>query len=593
MVDVNPCMLFYFYLIFVCNVFTFILDPFDNSVDFNIAALDFGSLSYEDIDTLDNIDETDLLNYNNSNSYDQSSFLLNTPPETPNNYVMHTDNLINSSLNDSNFQVTTINSPIDVLNVSVTSNSSINSFPITQTNIGQINASPQSCLPQTMFINCQPILSNIDLNGFKRNGISTNFSKNANNHSIGKNNIQPKTILPGKISPSKLTDDSHLSKKQKLDARKVRNRESALNSRLKKKEYLENLETEMKKLSKENLELSTENKLLKEKIKDLEFELSKLKNTDINGNYESNRKKVKMSFFAVLCIFCFQVSPYLISIGPNVNNNTKFEQNDMLVKLSVNGHQSHIGRNLLWSTDSDLTTKSYYKLHYGSDHSNSSYYANLTKSVLCKDYFNKTESLRLENELRDWLTRFNLEKKQLKRKSKSFQLLKSIQNSKKLLYDSKHVPIPRLKLWMQKQKYMDYLSDEFIESTDQMLPLDFDNIMTMVHRRDDTFYYLSYPSKGHLILPPISNRTDIRPRFSFLIPTYYNLSLDSSLNISNSDTNSSMVSPQLFMLQIDCQVINTKVTLINSGSQYDKNKKVSGKKMSQNKLTQKFNVTES
>lgn len=201
--------------------------------------------------------------------------------------------------------------------------------------------------------------------------------------------------------------------------------------------------------------------------------------------------------------------------------------------------------------------------------------------------------MRLESELRDWLTRFQLEEKQLLQQEQSkLRKLKQakLSSNKRLLFDSKYVPIPRLKLWMQKQKYGgDYLSEQFEAGrsgspedpesgagAESLFGLDYESLLATVHRRDDTFYYLSYPSKGHLILPPISNRSDVRPRFSFLIPTFHNLSLDGSprgkssqanLNTTNSSggggRDSAKVSPQLFILQIDCQVINTKVTLIN------------------------------
>lgn len=521
---------------------------------------------FDEIDSLDNIDQSDLLNFEHDELL-KNSFVLNTPPETPIN-----QNQGNNFPNEPNgvlyLDSTLPASPYPIPNLSITGNSTNPSYVLSQASLGQSN-SPPTCLP-ALVINCQPtVLSPASHNGYQVNGNSLLHSQNLDNPSISKGHIQPKIILPSKISPGKVVEDSGcggpvLDKRQRLEARKVRNREAALNSRLKKKEYVDNLEAEIKRLSQQNASLGLENKQLRQRVKDLEMELSQVKSTDINGNYDSSRKKVKISFFAVICMFCLQVSPYLVSVSPGVNS-TDIHPNGFFPKAAKPEH--HIGRNLLWvgPTDSHLSPKAYYKFNKRPVNS-----SNYNESILCDEFVNKTESLRLESELRDWLTRLNLEKNQTKRKSKSLHHFRSRQEKeRKLLYDSKHMPIPRLRLWMQKQKSMDdYLDDEFEQTIDHLSPFDFDSLMTMVHRRDDTFYYLSYPSKGHLILPPISNRTDIRPRFSFLIPTYYNLSLDGSLsNSSSSNHNSSIISPQMFMLQINCQVINTKVTLIDAERQ--------------------------
>src|SRR5690606_39199928 len=94
----------------------------------------------------------------------------------------------------------------------------------------------------------------------------------------------------------------------------------------------------------------------------------------------------------------------------------------------------------------------------------------LNQSRPCGEPYNRTELIRLESQLRGWLTRFKQEETESKRR----QQQQRPHNSKRLLYDSKHIPIPRLKLWMQKQKYVDYLGEHFDEPaapvTDQLSP---------------------------------------------------------------------------------------------------------------------------
>lgn len=602
-------------------------------------------LSFDGIDYLAEHIEKDLLNFTDCEDLNYS-LLPDTPPETPVNYqnspmschsvgpcISLTDNFDSSTFANShhlsfaNFAVS--NSPLSngsISNGSSRSSSSscdnssptvISSTPTTifipQANLAQSPPTIATCISPSSYVipslvNCHPVLSNVDLNGFQLNGNSlvfSNSSESNNGSCLTKNPILPKSSLHSQISPKMATgQQKEMLKMQTLEARKLRNREAALNSRQKKKEYVEGLEENVKKLSKERDALLTENKFLKCKVKDLESQLFTSAKTrlDINGNYDSN-KKAKISYFAVLFMVCIQVSPYVIPMSPSssptsTNSNLTDLTNLQLANspLKAASPQKHVGRTLLWESDSeDIAASNYLGNRKGGQaieqfNSSSTQYANA--SIMCKDYFNKTESMRLENELRDWLTRFQLEEKHLqqmqqlsRRKLRSSQqtaaaaVVKSKGSSnKRLLFDSKYVPIPRLKMWMTKQKYgADYLSEQFQSNSDDgetaepQLDLDYENLMATVHRRDDTFYYLSYPSKGHLILPPISNRSDVRPRFSFLIPTYHNLSLDESSSPSSSgsaNANQTNISPKMFILQIDCQVINTKVTLINDESRF-------------------------
>lgn len=552
-------------------------------------------LSFDGAFDLDQIDENDLFNLSSSST---QSYELDTPPETPDNYSSPSGGSYQGVCDSQNACNTNSFYNVD-------SNGRSN-FGDEQTGLMHSPKIQTSILSPQSYCESQSSLSPpIQLSSQSLNGqvvfIDSISPAPSYSQTVRAISIQPKVISPNQTQSSKHKPHVVVPKKAnsicaKVEARKLKNRESALNSRLKKQEYFQNLEKTNQALIKKNEELTKENLLLKQKVSELEWQVNNLKLLDVNGNYNhlsdssNNNKKAKISFFAVMFIFFFQVSPYLLPIQSHnmkVPNDTSYLpssdsfNNQITLPLNTfNPNHRKIGRSLL-SYSSDYVPQSVE--NFGSEMYNGSsteHYAN--SSILCNQYLNQSESIRLENQLRDFLTRF------ISKDESSHVLNNKVDpkvkpqvmdrtNRKKVLFDAKHVPIPRLKMWMQKHKYSDYLPDEnsfdkqpkMVPEVDNgLLPLfNTKDLMAMFQRRDDTFYYLSYPSKGHLILPPISNRSDVRPRFSFLIPSLYNLSLDSLHRSNNSapssHINSSLVdSPQLFMLQIDCQVINTKVTVL-------------------------------
>lgn len=385
--------------------------------------------------------------------------------------------------------------------------------------------------------------------------------------------VKPRVILPkaNNNNSNNKSKKSTLSKAEILEARRQRNRESALNSRLKKEQYVDRLKSDMTKLETENQVLRNENTMLKQKVSQLEGQLQKL--SDVNGNFEtSSNKKIRISYFAIFVMVFFQVSPYIVPMSSDTNSKL---QSPLGVIDSRNVESRKIGRNLLWSSG-NASADDYDDALFAMDGYNNN--NNNTGKTRCNEFVNKTESARLENELRDWLRLIGANE----RLDKWRQIApNNLRTRKRLLYDAKHVPIPRLKTWM-KQKY------DVDDDGDDLRAADFDQLpggerfnpatlLGNIHRRDDTFYYLARPTTRHLILSPVSNRTDVRPRFTFLIPSVYDFSLSSTKNL-NTTTNAAhrnttagagageaateSTNPRLFLLQIDCQVINTKVTQI-------------------------------
>merc|ERR1712025_306898 len=83
----------------------------------------------------------------------------------------------------------------------------------------------------------------------------------------------------------------------------------------------------------------------------------------------------------------------------------------------------------------------------------------------------------------------------------------------------------------------------------------YESFFEAIHRRDDTFYVVSF-SGDHLLLPASARNGSSRPRMSLLLP---------SLTVPLND---SMQPPEnhVAMMQIDCEVINTRLLHIHQDS---------------------------
>ena len=340
--------------------------------------------------------------------------------------------------------------------------------------------------------------------------------------------------------------------RMRREARKIRNREAATISRKKKKEYVDNLEHKINGLVKENSDLKIENLKLKGKLADYEtlhkngFNYSfnpECKCRSLLSSNSSNRKAT-LSLLAVVFMLGLNLGPFsgvLVSNDNSISNLT--EANPKLVA------KHGPGRTLLSTVERDVIGLNASHIRNTSN----------TLNTNCKMYFNQTESLRMETDLRDWLSKVKLEKEEV---IKYKQLRAKNERQLKNRF-SKPIPLPRLKAWIQKRtesdfnEFNDYAIDSYYPNI-KIPNINYDDLLSAIHRRDDTFYLLSYSTKDHLIIPPMSrNSSEVRPRFSLLIPliSTLNESLIRGTNVSYS---------QMSIMQIDCQVINTKMVLFNT-----------------------------
>ncbi|XP_042906120.1 cyclic AMP-dependent transcription factor ATF-6 alpha isoform X1 [Parasteatoda tepidariorum] len=318
----------------------------------------------------------------------------------------------------------------------------------------------------------------------------------------------------------------------KRQTRIMKNRESASLSRKKKKAYVEKLEADLSQITAENSCLKNENNQLKLKITDLEKELSKLK-----AAFSSKALKKTACFMVVLFIMTINLTPF----------------NNIFDKVPVDPQKSvlenhRVGRILLWNEENrsrELNDSEHFFSDRYIEEVDPSYIVSWEKSYnsSCHQFINKSESIRLEKDLLGWVKR--VEKKQKQTES----------NFKTDVFDMKSAlpPLPKLHLkpklarenskdiWAKKKNRNEIL----IYQTPRKAYEDF---FDAIHRRDDSFYFISF-SGDHLLLPAIAHNQTLRPRMSFVMPAMtLNDSVDSEDYIS--------------MMQIDCEVIDTKLVSI-------------------------------
>lgn len=256
--------------------------------------------------------------------------------------------------------------------------------------------------------------------------------------------------------------------------RQIRNRESAIQSRNKKKEYVQTLEEQNVQLRKENTILKNENVQLKEKLSNF--------NALTCRCASSLKRKLPSKNVTVMMAVLFMVGVNILPFGNFVFKNS--------LKKPIDSHQ-FAARHLLYVE-------------------NSSFVSNETNSVEVEDeavvYLNQTEQVRQFNidNIRRWIPEpdlfnvsymkkdfdFNpdpLQEKLTKMYEKSReQSQKYVKNSKKRSPKKKTIIGP-MQLYDSKNNVIKL--NEFFDE---------------INRKDDTFYVFSFKA-DHLLLPAIDN----------------------------------------------------------------------------------------
>ncbi|GAB5571360.1 cyclic AMP-dependent transcription factor ATF-6 beta isoform X4 [Prionailurus iriomotensis] len=318
--------------------------------------------------------------------------------------------------------------------------------------------------------------------------------------------------MPGNSCPPEV--DAKLLKRQQ---RMIKNRESACQSRRKKKEYLQGLEARLQAVLADNQQLRRENAALRRRLEALLAENSELK----LGS--GNRKVVCIMVF--LLFIAFNFGPVSISdpppapLSPRMSGEEPRPRRHLLefsAQEPVHGVEPLQGSSLgpAEPQPSPPGRPSFRNL--------TAFPGGSAKDLLLRDldqlflssdcrHFNRTESLRLADELSGWVQRHQRGRRKIPQRAQEKQGYFSFQKSQlwKKSPPVKAVPTqppgpPERDSAGQLQLYRhpDRSQPEFLDAID---------------RREDTFYVVSF-RRDHLLLPAISHNKTSRPKMSLVMP---------------------------------------------------------------------------
>ncbi|XP_059495360.1 cyclic AMP-dependent transcription factor ATF-6 beta isoform X2 [Stegostoma tigrinum] len=372
---------------------------------------------------------------------------------------------------------------------------------------------------------------------------ATGNSKQANGicNKITINKPATKPIVPAPTQTETNTSEIDI-KLLKRQQRMIKNRESACQSRKKKKEYLQGLESKLREALSENEKLKRENSLLKKKLDSIMSENTELK----LGS--GNRKAVCVMVFLLFVAFTFgpaSITEKKPDLFQKPEDNTYFKRHLLAFKeepgtdsVTQEASKDYTQRDkfsnitMAYSDVKDLVLHDIDRI--------------LFPSSDCRQ-FNKTESLRLADELRGWVHRHQIERtksnEKPKRQKKFKQGMRAQQRKISLSrFISVHSAEASTRLTSsQLQVY---------QSPEQS----YYDFMDAIDRREDTFYVVSF-RRDHLLLPAISHNKTNRPRMSLVMPA---MAVNESLHNTTRGYE--------VMMQIDCEVMDTRIIQIKSSS---------------------------
>ncbi|NWH35681.1 ATF6A factor, partial [Chloropsis hardwickii] len=320
--------------------------------------------------------------------------------------------------------------------------------------------------------------------------------------------------------------------------RMIKNRESAFQSRKKKKEYMLGLEARLEAALLENEKLKKENSTLKRQLDEVVLENQKLK--------VSSPKRT----LCVMVILAFIMLNYALfegltkSIGCLIGVVTQLFQRSHGSTCSVHGSAGDSAHSLALVKGYDRSVSDNKALMIVSEEP--LLYISPPPPP-CRPLINRTESLRLTHELRGWVHRHEVERTRSRRLSNSQQQQARVpQSSLSDKADSQLVAMP-------------YTDTSLSRNSGNELqvyyasPRSYQDFLEAIHRREDTFYVVSF-RRDHLLLPATTHNKTRRPKMSIVLP---------AVNI-----NENVINGQDYevMMQIDCEVMDTRILHIKSSS---------------------------
>ena len=281
----------------------------------------------------------------------------------------------------------------------------------------------------------------------------------------------------------------------------IKNRESACLSRKKKKEYVTNLEDQLNALARENQQLKSDNESLRQRILELEAEKSRHWGNFSKALSGANARKAT----ALLAIFCV--------VSLNVGTFTNVHQhNDPMSRDQARARMqqdkssfapvSVQSRSLLWDTTPEAN-------------------GSATLDPKCSMYFNQSESIRLDKLLRG-LFQSDEAIANVTTKNAPITPVRSPKRTKP--YETSLGPYEKPQARGLTGGFYQMLisnpeSRTGITIYDEETPrFTYDSFFEAIHRREDTFYVVSF-SGDHLLLPASARNESSRPRMSLLLPS--------------------------------------------------------------------------
>ncbi|XP_070602862.1 cyclic AMP-dependent transcription factor ATF-6 alpha isoform X2 [Erythrolamprus reginae] len=317
----------------------------------------------------------------------------------------------------------------------------------------------------------------------------------------------------------------------KRQQRMIKNRESACQSRRKKKEYMQGLEARLNAALLENDHLKRENGSLKKQLDDLAVE-----NQNLKGSPPKRRALCVMVLLAFVMLNYDRLSGF--EWGPDSAEqlaNTGYQSRHLL-EFSASRPRETDGKNNDGYKPSVLDNKALMVV---------------TEEPIiyvppppCQPFINRTESLRLSHELRGWVHRHEAERTRSRRMSNNQQQKEqTVQSSSGKNSELMTLPYTDNSVGNSGSELQVYYAS----------PRNYQDFFDAIHRRGDTFYIVSF-RRDHLLLPATTHNKTRRPKMSIVLP---------AINISEKIINGQDYE---VMMQIDTEVVDTRILHIKNSS---------------------------
>ncbi|NXP22443.1 ATF6A factor, partial [Scytalopus superciliaris] len=324
--------------------------------------------------------------------------------------------------------------------------------------------------------------------------------------------------------------------------RMIKNRESAFQSRKKKKEYMLGLEARLEAALLENEKLKKENSTLKRQLDEVVLENQKLK--------VSSPKRRTLCVMVILAFI-------MLNYGPLRPFEQLTENIGCLIEIVIHLFQRSRGNNCDICGSADVSVQSSVcGQRYDRSVSDNKALMIVSEEPLlyispppppCRPLINRTESLRLNHELRGWVHRHEVERTRSRRLSNNQQQkARVMQSSLSEKSDSQLMAMPYTDTTLSRNSGNEL--QVYYAS-----PRSYQDFFEAIRRREDTFYVVSF-RRDHLLLPATTHNKTRRPKMSIVLP---------AVNI-----NENVINGQDYevMMQIDCEVMDTRILHIKSSS---------------------------